>query len=83
MCKDTDLTDKIFTAWKDEDQKELARLRKEVPKGYTICIVEPGNVHPTLALVSNDEIETSMEGLHNNNGVETRKRTLVTYHEEG
>lgn len=80
MCKDTDLTDKIFTAWKAGDSKELARLRKEVPEGYTMCIVEPGHVHPTIVMVRNDEIKSSVEGIQLKlDGSETRKRTLVTY----
>ena len=83
MCKDTDLTDKIFTAWKAGDQKELARLHKEIPKGYTMCIVEPGNVHPTVVMVRDDEIEKSVEGLQHIGGTETRKRALITDHGQG
>jgi hypothetical protein len=84
MCKDTDLTDKIFTAWKNNDYDELASLQKQIPVGYSVCIVNPTHAHPTLVLVRNDEIETSVEGLYfGPDGFETRKRTLITDHGEG
>ena len=80
MCRDTDLTDRIFTAWKDRDYEELRRLQKEVPEGFTICVVNPAHRHPTIVMVRNDEIESSVEGLQFKlDGSETRKRTLITY----
>lgn len=84
MCKDTDLTDKIFTAWKAQDAEELGRLLKELPKGYSMCIVDPEHVHPTVVMVRDDEIGTSVEGIQLKlDGSETRKRSLVTLHGQG
>ena len=80
MCKDTDLTDRIFTAWKAGNGIELRRLRGEIPKGYCVCVVNPTHVHPTVILVRNNEIESSVEGLQTElDGSTTRKRTLITY----
>jgi len=80
MCKDTDLTDKIFTAWKAGNWSELRRLRKEIPQGYCVCVVNPAHVHPTIIMVRNDEVKSSVEGLQTEpDGSETRKRTLITY----
>lgn len=82
MCKDTDLTDKIFTAWVNEDSETLERLKRQVPEGFSICIVNPTHVHPTVVMVRDDDIETSVEGLyHKLDGSEARKRTLITDHE--
>ena len=84
MCKDTDLTDKIFTAWKAGNWSELERLNKEVPQGYSVCVVNPAHVHPTVIMVRDDEIGTSVEGIQLKlDGSETRKRTLVTLHGQG
>jgi len=84
MCENTDLTDKIFTAWKAEDSEELARLRKETPQGFSICIVNPTHVHPTVVMVRDNEIESSVEGFyHKLDGTEARKRTLIADHRDG
>jgi len=78
MKDDIELTDRIFTAWKDDNEEELQRLLQKVPEGYTVCVVNPAHHHPSIVMVRNDDIEASVAGLEIRlDGGTPRKRALV------
>lgn len=73
------LTDSIHEAWKQRNLRELQRLAKQLPEGFQVCVVEPKAVHPTIAIVREEDILEAVEGFHCrlDGGIE-RKRSLVT-----
>ena len=78
------LTDLILEAWKRRDEAELERLKTLVPEGFSVCIIKPSAVHPTVALVRTEDVCETVEGftLRLDGGVE-RKRTLIPVDEGG
>lgn len=76
------LADEILEAWKKHDVDALAVLHSAVPEEYSVCIVNPMNMHPTICIVRNENVEESIEGLQIRlDGGVLKKRTLVTYDE--